>query len=329
MVAHDKTLGLLKTLVEIESLSKKEEEIRAFVREYLRNLGYDLYEGEYFLATKGQRELIVATHLDTVSIRRSFSFDGDSAYGTGVCDAKGSLAAMLLSAEEGLDYTLAFFCDEEEDGLGSKEFVSQIDHGKYAIVMEPTDLKIASRHYGNFELYVEIFGKEAHGAYPEKGLNAIHLFFQLYQKLLERGFKINPLRIEAGDGLYVIPAKCKVRFEIFLYPEEKIEEHIKKLEFLKEYGTFKLDHLYEGYISKEITYFLEKALRQSGLSVGYTEMKSWTDALNLKKRLDVVVWGPGDLTKCHTEEEFIKIKDIELAAKTLANLNRVFKENSK
>ncbi len=325
MVAHDKILELLKTLVEIESLSKKEGEIRAFVREYLKNLGYELYEGEHFLATKGQRELIVATHLDTVSIRRPFSWNGDYAYGTGVCDAKGSVAAMLLSAEEGLDYTLAFFCDEEEDGLGSKEFVSQIDNGKYAIVMEPTDLKIASRHYGNFELYVEIFGKEAHGAYPEEGLNAIHLFFQLYQKLLERGFKINPLRIEAGDDLYVIPAKCKAKIEIFLHPEEKLEEYLKNLEFLKEYGKIELDHLYEGYVSKEINYLLEEALRQSGLPVRYTEMKSWTDALNLKERFDVVVWGPGDLTKCHTEEEYIKIKDIELAAKTLSNLNRVFR----
>lgn len=326
MATNDKTLELLKTLVEIESISKREGEIRAFVRDYLKNLGYDLLEGEHFLATGGQKGLIVATHLDTVPIRRPFSFDGDYAYGTGVCDAKASVAAMLLSAETGLDYTLVFFCDEEEDGLGSKEFVSKMDEGKYAIVMEPTDLKIASRHYGNFELYVEVLGKEAHGAYPDKGVNAINLVFELYQKLLEKGFKINPLKIEGGNDLYVIPAKCKAKFEIFLYPEESLEEYLKRLDFLRSYGKFELDHLYEGYVSKEVFYLLEEALRLTGIPVFHTEMKSWTDALNLKERLDVVVWGPGDLSKCHTPDEKIKIKDIESATEVLKNLNKIFKK---
>lgn len=326
MVTHDKTLELLKTLVEIESLSKKEGEIRAFLRDYLKNLGYQVYEGEHFLATKGDRDLIVATHLDTVPIRRPFSFDGLYAYGTGVCDAKGSVAAMLLSAEKGLDYSLVFFCDEEEDGLGSKEFISNFQGGKYAVVMEPTNLKIASRHYGNFELYVEILGKEAHGAHPEEGLNAIHAIFELYQKLLQWGFKVNPLRIEGGSDLYVIPASCKAKFEVFLSPEERLEDYLKSLEFVKAYGRMELDHLYEGYISRKVDSLLEKALREAGLPVGYTEMKSWTDALNLKERFDVVVWGPGDLTKCHTHEECIKIHDVELAADALVNLNRVYKE---
>ncbi len=329
MVKNDKTLELLKTLVEIESLSKREGEIVAFVRDYLKGLGYEIYEGEHFLATKGRSELIVATHLDTVPVRRPFSFDGVYAYGTGVCDAKGCVTAMLLSAEEGLDYTLVFFCDEEEDGLGSKEFINKIQEGKYALVMEPTNLQIAGRHYGNFELYVEIYGKEAHGAFPEEGLNAIHLFLELYQKLLERGFKINPLRIEGGDNLYVVPANCKVKFEIFLHPEEKLTDYIEKLDFIKSYGRFELDHLYEGYVSNKVAYLLEEALRRTGLSVHWTEMKSWTDALNLKERFDVVVWGPGDLTKCHTLEEKIKIEDIEITAQVLKNLNEIFKEGWK
>lgn len=325
MVKNDKTLELLKTLVEIESLSKREEELRAFVRDYLKNLGYEIYEGEHFLATKGDPELIVATHLDTIPSRRPFFTDGIYAYGTGVCDAKGSITAMLLSAEAGLDYPLVFFCDEEEDGLGSKEFVSKIKEGKYALVMEPTDLQIASRHYGNFELHVEIFGKEAHGAYPEKGLNAIKLALEFYQRLLEKGFKINPLKIEGGDDLYVIPSRCKIKFEVFLEPQERLEEYLEKLEAFKEFGKIELDHLYEGYVSKDIVFLLEEALKASGLSIFYTEMKSWTDALNLKERFDVVVFGPGDLVKCHTPEEKIRIEDIEKASRVLKNLNELLK----
>ncbi len=326
MDKNDKILELLKILVEIESLSKKEREICVFVKDYLRSLGYDLIEGKYFICTQGNRELIVATHLDTVTIRSPFFFDGVYAYGTGVCDAKGSVAAMLLAAEAGLDYTLAFFCDEEEDGLGSKEFANHFKEGKYALILEPTNLQIASRHYGNFELHLELLGKEAHGAYPEAGRNAITLAFEVYHKLLEKGFKINPLRIEGGDDLYVIPARCKAKFEVFLYPGEKIETYLEKLNFIEEYGRYELDHLYEGYESKEIVSLLEEALRETGLPVVHTDMKSWTDALNLKDYLDVVVWGPGDLSKCHTPEEKIRLSDIEITSEVLKNLNEILKK---
>lgn len=323
MVKDDKIVRLLKTLVEIESLSKKEEKIKKFVKEYLINLGYEVVEGDFYLATVGKSDFIVATHLDTVPVKTHFFTDEEYAYGTGVCDAKGSLTAILLAAEEKLQYTLAFFCDEEEDGLGSKEFVSCWQKGKYAIVMEPTNLKIASKHYGNFELIVEVSGKEAHGAFPEAGINAIEKTFHLYQELIKKNFKVVPLKIEGGAEEYVIPSKCRVKFEVFLAPEERLSQYLPKLEFIKLFGTYQLDHIYEGYTSGKVVEYLEQAIRMSNLPISYVEMKSWTDALNLKDRFDVVVWGPGELEKCHTFEEKIAIKEIKKAIEVLINLNKL------
>jgi len=324
MVKDDKIVKLLKTLVEIESPSKKEDKIKEFVKKYLENLGYEVVERKYYLATRSDTDLIVATHLDTVPVKSKFSCDGVYAYGTGVCDAKANITAMLLAAEKGLSYTLAFFCDEEEDGLGSKEFVDSWKEGRFVIVMEPTDLKIASKHWGNFELIIEIKGKEAHGAFPEDGINAIEKTLELYNKLKELNLKINPLKINGGSEEYVIPNICKIKFEIFLNPEEKISDYLKKIEFIKDFGKYEIDHAYEGYVSKEIMYYIEKALKMSNLPVSYTEMKSWTDALNLKEKFDVVVWGPGDLRICHTKEEKIKIEDIKKAVEVLINLNSLF-----
>jgi len=324
MVKDDKIVELLKTLVEIESPSKKEDKIKEFVKNYLKNSGYEIVEGIYYLATKSDSDLIICSHLDTVPIKSDFFYDGTYAYGTGVCDAKGSIVAMLLAAEKNLNYTLAFFCDEEEDGLGSKEFLNSWKKGKFAIVMEPTDLKIASKHWGNFELIIEIKGKEAHGAFPEDGINAIEKTLELYNKLKELNLKINPLKIDGGSEEYIIPNTCKIKFEIFLNPEEKISDYLKKIEFIKDFGKYEIDHAYEGYVSKEIMYYIEKALKMSNLPLFYTEMKSWTDALNLKEKFDVVVWGPGDLRTCHTKEEKIKIEDIKKAVEVLINLNSLF-----
>jgi len=56
-------------------------------------------------------------------------------------------------------------------------------------------------------------------------------------------------------------------------------------------------------------------------------MKSWTDALNLKERFDVVVWGPGELPLCHTKEEKIKIEDIKKTIEVLIKLNSFLKNS--
>ena len=69
--------------------------------------------------------------------------------------------------------------------------------------------------------------------------------------------------------------------------------------------------------------FLEAALKKAGVKVEYTEMKSWTDALNLKEKFDVVVWGPGELPFCHTAEEKIKIEKIKKAYEVLINLRNI------
>ena len=313
---------LIKRLAEIDSPSGKEEKIREFVKSYLENLGYKIVEGNHYVATQSRSELIVATHLDTVPVKAPFSTDGVYVYGTGVCDAKASIAAMLEAAERGLDYTLAFFCDEEEEGKGSKEFTSSWEWGGMAIVMEPTNLKIASKHYGSFDLTVEVSGKACHGSTPEMGLNAIERSCEVIAEMKKK-FKATPLKIEGGGEEYVIPSRCVVKFDILIKPGTKLEDCLKELEFLKDYGGFEVSDAYEGFESGRIAVLLEKALKMAGLDAEHTEMPSWTDALNLRDRFDTVVWGPGELHCCHTERERVKLEDIRKARDVLLSLNEI------
>lgn len=318
---YEKALKILIDLSQRESLSKKEEETRNYLRRYLERLGYKVEEGEYYLFVQGKSDFLVATHIDTIPQRRPLDIKNNTIYGTGVCDAKASVTAILLTAEKGIEYSLAFFCDEEEDGLGSKEFVRKHREPRQVIIMEPTELRIASYHWGSFELYLEVIGKEAHGAYPQRGLNAIDQAFQLYKLLKELGLNFNPLKITGGSDLYVIPERCELKLEVFLRPGERIMDYLEKLEVLHRWARYRIDHAYEGYISKEVHKILEKALQRCGLNVEYGEMRSWTDALNLKEIADVVVWGPGELELCHTREEKVCITDILCASKVLEYLN--------
>ncbi len=313
---------LLKKLVEIESPSGREEKIREFVYNYLTDLGYDVIEGKYYLAVN-KSDLIVATHLDTVNIKRKFEFDGVYAYGTGVCDAKAGVCAMLEAAEKGIDYTLAFFCDEEEGGKGSRDFVENWRYGKFAIVLEPTDLKIASKHYGSLECVLIVKGLEAHGATPEFGINAIEKAFEFIREF--KDFRITPLKIVGGSDEYVIPNSCELRFDIVFPPEIKLEDIKKTVEVVaKKYGDLKIVDESEGYVSGNVVKFLEEAIKSCGLKVEHTVMKSWTDAMNLKSRFDVVVWGAGELHLCHTKFERIKIEDIKKVRDVLIKLNEIY-----
>jgi len=313
---------LIKKLTEIESPSGKEDRIAEFVKSYLENRGYEIVEGENYIATRSRSELIVATHLDTVSVKNKFRTDGVYAYGTGVCDAKASITAILEAADRDLDYTLAFFCDEEESGSGSKEFSEVWKHGKAAIVMEPTNLYIASRHYGSFDLTVYVKGQSSHGSMPEKGLNAIEMSCEMIAKVKKK-VRATTMKIEGGSDEYVIPSQCIVKFDVVFEPGVRIEECIKQLEFLKGYGSFEVNDAYEGFESGNVANLLEEAMRRAGMNVVYTEMRSWTDALNLKSRFDTVVWGPGELHYCHTEKERVKIEDIAKARDVLINLNEL------
>ncbi len=317
---------LLKELVEIESQSGREDRLKAFVSSYLEERGYSIVEGNYYVATKCRSDLIVATHLDTVAVKRRFSTDGVYAYGTGVCDAKASIAAMLQAAEKGVPYTLAFFCDEEEGGKGSEEFAGSWKWGRMAVVMEPTNMAIASRHYGSLDLMVEVLGKESHGSTPEMGVNAIERAFELIERLKNLPkCTATPLKIEGGSDEYVIPSRCRVWLDILLEPEVRVEEFLGRLGFIEDYGSFRVEFAYSGFESGEVAHFLEEAVRRAGLGVKHAEMRSWTDALNLVRRFDCVVWGPGELHLCHTYEERVKLEDIAKARRVLIELGEMLK----
>lgn len=306
--------------MEISSPSGREKEMKEFVKKYLESLGYEVYEYELFLVANPESDLLVATHLDTVEKRSDFRMEGAFAYGTGVADAKASVAAILEAAREKLDYSIVFFCDEEEGGSGSREFTKVWEKGKYAVVMEPTNLKIASKHLGCVEVDLSIKGYPCHASVPEFGVNAVEKALNIYLEF-SRKYKVSILKIDGGSYEYVIPERCFMRLDFLLEPGE-ISMALKDLE--KVDAEVKILEAVDGFYSKEVSEILAKAMKLAGLEPKFTVMPSWTDAANLSKKFDVVVWGPGELKDCHTERERVDVREIEIAKSVLVKLNCVY-----
>ncbi|HHC18771.1 MAG TPA: M20/M25/M40 family metallo-hydrolase, partial [Euryarchaeota archaeon] len=278
-------------------------------------------------------DIIVAAHLDTVPPKSTFHFDGEYVYGTGCCDDKASVAAILASLKNinELGYSIALFKDEEEGGTGSKIFIEKYKP-KMAIVMEPTSLKIASTHYGSLEITLKAMGVSAHGAYPHMGINAIELCTDVYRKISENKWVTASLQmLKGGSDEFIIPDYCEARIELFFPPEIRAKDVVAYITRVTPHNVLlEFTDVYDGTYSKNVHKILEKALIKAGLNVEYTRMPSWTDALNLRAiGVDVVVWGPGELHLCHTQKERIKIDEVVDATNVLISLNDITKEKEK
>ncbi len=323
-------LETLRNLVEIPSPSGREDELVDYLMNLLKEMEYD----PVLLEKKGIKNIVinplaevwVITHLDTVPIKRNFSFDGKYAYGTGVCDTKGSITAILLALNEikELSLGIALLSDEEEGGMGSRIFVESFEPKK-AVVMEPTSLKIANVHYGSLEIVAEFKGISAHGSMPECGKNAIDLAVDAILRLRE--FVKSPIKffvqeIKGGWDEYAIPDRCSVRIDFVFPPRISLSELKGDVFEMLGDAEVRIIEEDEGFISGDVTNLLENAVRKAGFNVEYGEMPSWTDAINLKKAgWDVVVFGPGELRYCHTEMERIAIEEIVKAKDVLVALN--------
>ena len=132
--------------------------------------------------------LLLNAHIDTVGVEDmdapfTLRRDGDRLYGRGAYDMKGSAAVMLALAERYAatpppgDVLLTFVADEEDHSLGTeyliKHWLPSLDtRPAAALVLEPTEEKIAVAHKGFAWLALLTQGRAAHGSRPDEGIDA-------------------------------------------------------------------------------------------------------------------------------------------------------------
>jgi len=311
-------LELLRDLAEIQSQSGREEELRGFLKDFISDLGHKTkIDSAGNLIVEGDSDLWFITHLDTVEKLSEFRFDGEFAYGTGVADAKASIASILLAIEklEELNLNFAFTVDEEESGKGS-EFLSK-NHVGRAVVMEPTEKRIAVKQLGSADIVLKVSGESAHGSYWNSKKNAIERTIEIILEL-KKSYKFSVQHIKGGSDIYAIPDYCEARLSFvfdfddgFNFIERDIKSTNAEFEILDMYEPIILDQIEE----------LEKHVSER------TVMQSWTDAYNFKKNgWKVTVWGPGELESCHTKKERIRIRDIVECGEIIVRINREVNE---
>jgi len=228
-----------------------------------------MFEGHTDVVTPGD---ISAWHYDPFGAE----IVGRLMYGRGTNDTKGNLAAMLIAAvalkrsRVTLSGTVlgGVLCDEEDQMLGVKHFISQghADKVTGAVICEPEDGLICTSQKGAVRACFNITGKMSHGAMPLSGLNTAPVISKLIDRLdeLEKtavkdlgrdahlGWpSFTPTVIQAPASgppqLNVMPGQARVLVDIRTIPGQSHPEIIHGLKLLaKEIRQLVLNH-YEDY----------------------------------------------------------------------------------
>jgi len=197
---------LLKKLVSIPSHFGEEKRISEFVASFLEPYAkVETQEVEGFGSNviaylKGVKNTVVINgHMDTVGLSNGWTknpwgqIEGDKFYGLGSADMKGGLAALMsafveiaeLSRRERPNVIFTAVVDEEGYSRGAWELIKskKLEKADVALLGEPTNEKLMLGARGRFVIQIEAFGKKAHAARPEEGINAIEELSKLLANL--------------------------------------------------------------------------------------------------------------------------------------------------
>lgn len=342
----EELIRILETLFSTPTWAGEEMELLRWLADQLANLGFNCGWEEVesrranLVACRGNPRFLLATHADTVPAwghpyalnpRR----EGDRVWARGAVDAKGQLAALLFAlGRTEAPCALVVFVDEEQEATGSERFVPPWGI-EGAVVLEPTNLQLAIAQAGNIEISLEVQGRAAHGSVPQEGVNAIELFWEIYQALGQLPFlkashplfsspRITLGRIEGGISPQVVPDRCWAELDFTVLPPNNLEGCVGQIASLL--GRYPVrwkvvDQDRPWVISSEepVVRGLAQAFKQViGRSPTCMGINAWTDAANLlEKGLPTVVFGAGRLGLAHTPEEHVDLGQLSLMADVL------------
>jgi acetylornithine deacetylase len=282
----------------------------------------------------GGRTLLLNAHMDTVGIETMEApfearVEDGRLYGRGAYDMKGSLAAILVVADEAKrrrlrgDVVVAAVADEEVASLGTEALVASGRRFDAAVVAEPTELDVAIAHKGFVGFEIETRGRAAHGSRPDLGEDAIarmgpvlieldglasRLLADPSHALLGSGSAHASL-IEGGQEFSSYPERCLLTGERRTLPGESLEDVHQELRAVAGEWPHRLGvsrEPFEVAADAEIVRLVHGRAGTNLIGVPF-----WTDAaLIAASGVPTVVFGPHG-EGAHAAVEWVDLASVE------------------
>ena len=325
---------LLKKLIATPSVSRNEKDAADIMEQTIRSYGFEpqreannlwIIDPHY---DESRPTLLLNAHIDTVKPVASWSRDPFSPdvedgvlYGLGSNDCGGGLCSLLqifrMLTEKPQSYNLIYLASAEEEVSG-KDGITRalplLPHIDLAIVGEPTGMNPAVAEKGLMVLDVIAHGKSGHAARNE-GVNAIYEALDDMRWIRDYKFEkvsefLGPTKmtltvVNAGTQHNVIPDKCTMLVDIRtneFYDNEEVYEFIR--EHLKSEVKAHSFRLKSSRIDPE------HPLIRKCVAMGMKPFGSPTLSDQALMHFPSFKLGPGESSRSHSANEFIRISEI-------------------
>lgn len=330
-------IGLLKSLINIPSISKEEEAAADYLQSYIESIGIETRRKGNNIACFSpmfdlrKPTILLNSHIDTVKPvngwrKKPFvaTEENGKLYGLGSNDAGASLVTLFTVYQElsrtTQNYNLIFLasCEEEisgENGLSC--MLPELPPIALGIVGEPTEMNPAIAEKGLMVIDAVSVGKAGHAARNE-GDNAIYKalddlrWFKEFQFEKESpllgAVKMSVTQINAGTQHNVVPDRCNFTIDIRsneLYSNEEIFEVIKK--------NVKSEVRARSYRLNSSSISQDHPVVQKAIDLGKVPYGSPTLSDQALMPFPTLKMGPGRSSRSHTADEYVLIKEIEEA----------------
>lgn len=332
-----KYLELLKEMIATPSLSGDEDGTADILFNFLRGQGVAavnrLHNNVWCLNADfdaSRPTILLCSHHDTVRPSASYTrnpyaptIEDGKLYGLGSNDAGGSVVALTAAflhfyGAQNLtyNYCLALVGEEECSGAnGLSSLLPTLPPIDFAIIGEPTEMKMAIAERGLLVLDCIASGRSGHAA-REEGVNAIYKAMQDMAWVATYQFaKISPLFgsvkmtvtvVNAGDAHNVVPDSCTFTIDVRVTEQYSLQEVLDSVSAnLSSTVTPRSMRLNPSSIS------LNHPLTKAGLALGveYYGSPTTSDAA-LMGGVPTLKMGPGDSARSHTADEYIFIDEL-------------------
>jgi acetylornithine deacetylase len=374
-------IDILERLISFPSVSARSNlDLIQWIRDYLA--GHDI-RSDLVPAPDGQPKanlwasigpdapggLVLSGHTDVVPVEGqpwtsdpfTLTARGGRLHGRGTSDMKGFIALCLALVPEMLARPLrvpihfAFSYDEELGCLGAPHLIAELGRRfrkpALAIIGEPTELRLGTRHKGCYSFETEVTGRDGHSSQTQKGANAIVAAAEIVAELARiaeelKGSQFNDAnfeppyptlnvgRIEGGTAINIIARHCAVHWDFRATPGADPSLVLPRLEaFIANEVLPRLRHVAPeaaivttpraqvppladepGGAAETLVKFLTGANETVGLAVA-TEAGQFQAA-----GLSAIVCGPGSIQQAHQPDEFIERSQLEAGEAFLRKL---------
>ena len=336
---------LLKALIAIPSVSRSEEKAANKLAEYLDKWGlpYGREGNNLWVGCQdwdnNRPTLMLNAHIDTVKPVNSWTRDafiptqeGDLLYGLGSNDCGGGLVATLqtyrIMLQKPRNYNILWLATAEEEVSGENGYTrvaQRLPKIDVAIVGEPTGMQPAIAEKGLMVIDGYAHGKSGHAARNE-GVNAIYEALNDLVWLRDYQFrKISPFLgatklsvtvIESGTQHNVIPDT--LHFVIDVRTNEFYQNEYV-FEFLRKKMT-KCELRARSFRLHSSSIPVDHPLVKRCIERGMQPFGSPTLSDQALMPFPTLKLGPGESSRSHSADEFIKISEIEQAINTYVSL---------